>query len=70
MKVHCIDCIHSKPTGCAKNQKNGYNNCKKFRAIPIDNLQKEYHKLLISKDNPKRLEYLEEKIKNFNGGTI
>lgn len=70
MKVHCIDCIHSTPTGCVKNSKNGYFNCKKYKAIPIPVLEKERKALLISKDNPERLEYLIEKIMAFNGGTI
>lgn len=70
MKVHCIDCIYSTPTGCVKNSKNGYFNCIKYRAIPIPELEKERKKLLTSKDNPSRLQYLTEKIIAFNGGTI
>jgi len=70
MKVHCIDCHHSKPEGCAKNSKNGYFNCKKFKAIPIDALKKERNQLLVSRNNEERLQYLTEKIMNLNGGTI
>jgi len=73
MKVHCIDCvflIESKCTNTHKEAKNGYNNCKKFKQIPVKDLIKERNKLLISKENPERLEHLTEKIKHFNGGTI
>lgn len=70
MKVYCIDCIHSKENGCAVNSKNGYNNCKKFRSIPMDVLKKERQLLLVSEENPERLKYLTEKLINFNGGTI
>lgn len=70
MKVYCIDCIHSTATGCLKNMKNGYFNCKKFKSIPMDILKKERQMLLISKENPERFKYLTEKIMNFNGGTI
>jgi len=70
MKVYCADCQHFKEKKCAKNQKNGYNNCKKFRAIPMKDLITERRKLLISKEDPERLEFLTEKIKNINGGMI
>ena len=39
-------------------------------AIPIDDLIKERNKLLISKDNPERLEFLTNKITEFNGGIL
>ena len=70
MKVNCIDCHYSKPEGCAKNSKNGYFNCKKFKAIPIPELIKERNRLLLSKDNQERLNYLTEKLTEFNGGIV
>jgi hypothetical protein len=70
MKVHCHDCQYSIPTGCSKNQKNGYNNCKKFKAISMGVLKKERNRLLLSGTDPTRLEYLTEKLLDFNGGTI
>lgn len=70
MKANCIDCQFFKNEKCEKNLKNGYNNCKKFKAINIEDMKKERQKLLISKENPERLEFLTEKIKYFNGGTI
>lgn len=70
MKVNCIDCQFFKESKCIKDSKNGYNNCKKFRATPVKDLMQERQKLLISKEDPKRLEFLTEKIKNLNGGTI
>jgi len=53
-----------------KNSKNGYFNCKKFKVIPMEVLKKEYRKFLVSKEDPKRLEYLKNKLEYFNGGTI
>ena len=70
MKVNCIDCLYLKENICLKNSKNGYFNCKKFKAIPMDTLNKEMHNLMISGENEERLKYLKEKISNFNGGTI
>lgn len=70
MKKHCIDCIHNTQNGCAKNKKNGYNNCVTFRTIPIDTLIKERNKLLLSGDDPGRLAYLTEKLTTLNGGII
>ena len=70
MKVECIECTHLKEKVCAKNSKNGYNNCKKFKAIPMIEIMKEYKMLLLSKENPIRFEYLKNKIIEFNGGTI
>lgn len=70
MKVHCHDCQYSKPLGCNKNSKNGYNNCKKFKAIPMEVLKKERDVMLRTGSNPEREKYLTEKLINFNGGTI
>ncbi len=70
MKIHCIDCTYNKPIGCEKNLKNGYQNCKKFKAISINELKKERDLLLRNGLDPIRLEYLTEKIMLFNGGTI
>jgi len=70
MKIHCTDCTHFKDGVCAKNSKNGYFNCKKFKSIPIDVLTKEYKSLLVSKSNPERLKFLKDKLESFNGGII
>lgn len=67
MKSECKQCIHFKENKCDKNLKNGYNNCKKFKSIPIEQLQKEYKQLLQSKNNPERLKYLKEKLETING---
>jgi len=70
MKVHCTDCAHFKDGVCAKSSKNGYFNCKKFKAVPIDVLTKEYKSLLVSKENPERLQELKSKLENINGGIL
>jgi hypothetical protein len=67
MKKHCQDCTFNTPTGCSKNSKNGYNNCAKYRAIPIYELEKERTDLLISGDNSERLKILTQKIQDLNG---
>jgi len=70
MKINCTDCAHFKDGVCVKNSKNGYFNCKKFKAISIDVLTKEYKLLLVSKTNPIRLQELKIKLENINGGMI
>ena len=70
IKKTCTNCKFHSQNGCTKNSKNGYFNCTKYRAIPIDDLIKERNKLLISKDNPERLEFLTNKITEFNGGIL
>lgn len=70
MKPECKSCVHFKQNVCVKEQKNSYNQCKKFKAIPMSEIIKERNSLLISKDNPERLDYLTEKLKHFNGGTV
>jgi len=70
MKINCTDCTYFKDGVCTKNSKNGYFNCKKFKAIPIDVLTKEYKTLLVSGSNPKRLQELKIKLQEINGGTI
>lgn len=70
MKINCIDCTYNKPTGCEKNSKNSYNNCKKFKAISIPELKKERDLLMRNGLDKERLDYLTEKIMLFNGGTI
>jgi hypothetical protein len=67
MKVECNDCLHLNGKVCSKKSKNGYNNCNKYKAIPMDVLKKERNDLLISKKNPQRLKTLTEKIKLFEG---
>lgn len=61
-KSICQECTHFKNEVCVKNEKNGYNNCKKWKAIPISEIQKEYKQLLISRENPERLAYLKKKL--------
>lgn len=70
MKINCQDCQFRTPTGCSKNSKNGYFNCNKFRSIPIDVLKKEYYSLMVSGLDSVRMQYLEDKLKTINGGTI
>lgn len=70
MKKFCTDCTHFKNQICTKNSKNGYNNCKKFKAVTPEDLKKERNALLLSKDNPERLKFLTEKLTNLNGGTL
>ena len=53
-----------------KNSKNGYFNCKKYKAIPIDDLIKERNSLIASKEDPRRLDFLTNKIMEFNGGIL
>ena len=62
----CIDCQHNHPTGCAKSKKT--QTCKKFEAISMDKLNQERKALLVSKQNPTRLQYLQKKIDYFNYG--
>lgn len=69
-KKQCTNCTHFKNNVCVKNGKNGYFNCKKYKAIPMEELIKERNSLLGSKDNPKRLEFLTNKIIEFNGGVL
>jgi len=70
MKVECKNCTHFKNEVCAKNSKNGYFNCGKFRAIPIAELIKERNALLLTKDNPRRLAELTQRLSDINGGII
>jgi len=70
MKKECTNCIYYKDGKCSKSKKNGYFNCQTYKAIPISELTKEYKLLLVSKDNPERLQHLKEKLENLNGGTI
>lgn len=64
---NCIDCIyHSFVNGCLKDLKP--QTCKKYKPIPIEDLQKEQRKLYSSGENPERLKYLNKKIDYFNWG--
>jgi len=70
MKKLCTNCTHFKNEVCAKNSKNGYFNCSKYKTIPMSELHKEYVSLMVSKKDPDRLEFLKEKLSEINGGTI
>lgn len=70
MKSICTDCTYFQKGVCIKNQKNGYNNCKKFKSIPIPELQKEYKMLLVSGENNVRMLFLQKKLEDINGGYI
>jgi hypothetical protein len=67
MKIECNNCLHLNGIVCRKKSKNGYNNCNKYKSIPMDVLKKERNDLLISKENLERLKTLTEKIKLFEG---
>lgn len=64
---NCTDCQHFKENICTKNSKNGYNNCQKYKAIPMEQLIREQKRLKISKEDPERLKILTEKIRLFEG---
>lgn len=64
----CIDCAHFKVNKCEKDLKNAYGNCKKYKAISIEQLTSERNKLKVSGKNPERLKYLNKKIDYFNWG--
>lgn len=63
----CSECLHFKNEVCTKNQKNGYGNCKKYKAIPIETLKQEVKELLLSGNDKDRLDALQSKIRNFEG---
>lgn len=49
---------------------NDFGKCHKYKMIPVSDLVKERNKLLISKEDPEKLEYLTERIKYFNAGVL
>lgn len=69
-KKQCINCKFNSANGCTKNKKNGYFNCVTYRSIPMEELIKERKNLLESKEDPERLEFLTNKIIEFNGGIL
>ena len=66
MKINCQDCKHFDEI-CTINKKNGYHNCKDFRTIPIQQLEKEKSELKRSGNNPERLKILTQKLNEING---
>lgn len=62
-KAICKHCIHP----CKKSPAP---ECEKFESFSIAKAIKERKHLLESKEDPKRLEFLTNKIMEFNGGTI
>ena len=69
MKKECINCAYFKDKICINDLKNGYFNCKKYKAISMSEIICERKKLLVSKDDEDRLQYLTQRIKDINGGT-
>ena len=63
----CTNCLNFKNEVCSKNEKNGYGNCKKYKAIPIETLKKEIQELRVSGSNKERLEKLQNYISYFEG---
>ena len=67
MTKNCTDCTHYKEKACSINKKNGYKNCKDYRAISIQELEKERSTLSRSGTNPERFKILTEKLNELNG---
>lgn len=70
MKKECKNCQEYTGKGCKKWLTNDFGKCHKYKMIPVETLIKERNRLLISKADPEKLEYLTERIKYFNAGVI
>ena len=69
MKKNCNRCANLK-TCTNEKKENKSNNCSSYKMESMDALKKEYFKLLYSGENKERKDYLEQVLKDFNGGTI